>query len=264
MPWLWPRTCSTSCPREGERRVYLGHAGSDANDVAIRAARHASGRPVVLAFEHGYHGGIGAALSASGVHRDAGTAPEDPTVRFVPYPHSYRQGPESMANSLAALDQALAPDDVAALLVEPILSDGGLVVPPDGFLAEVAKRCRAADVLLVCDEVKVGLGRTGSWHGFDHDRIRPDLVTFGKALGAGLPLSATVGPASVLDQPVASALMTTAGNPYSCAVGRAVLHTIKQEGLVQRAAHAGTRLIQGLRAATSHLDAVETCVGAGW
>jgi 4-aminobutyrate aminotransferase len=249
-------------PGAGERRVYFGHAGSDANDVAIRCAVHATGRPAVLAFEHSYHGGIGVAMKASGVHVDAGSVARDDQVRFTPYPDPYR-APDGYPGVLAALDRALAGGDVACLLVEPILSDGGLVVPPDGFLADVAARCAAAGTLLICDEVKVGLGRPGTWHAFGHDGITPDIVTFGKALGAGVPISAAIGPAAVFDEPAASALLTTAGNPYSTAVARAVLATTKKEGLVERAAAAGSRLRQGLREATAHLDVVGDVRGRG-
>src|SRR4029453_11589544 len=139
-----------------------------------------------------------------------------------------------------------------APLGDPILPGGGLVVPPDGFLAEVAARCAAVGTLLICDEVKVGLGRPGTWHAFDHDGITPDIVTFGKSLGAGVPISAAVGPAAVFDEPAASALLTQAGNPYSTAVARAVLATYKAEGLVERAAQAGERLRQGLPEGPPH------------
>jgi 4-aminobutyrate aminotransferase len=249
-------------PGTGDRRVYFGHAGSDANDVAIRSAVHATGRPKVLAFEHSYHGGIGIAMKASGVHVEAGSVPADKQVLFTPYPDPYRE-PERHGQVLAALDEALAGQDVACLLVEPILSDGGLVVPPDGFLAEVAARCAAAGTLLICDEVKVGLGRPGTWHAFEHDRITPDIVTFGKSLGAGVPIAAAVGPATVFDEPAASALLTQAGNPYSTAVARAVLATMQKEGLVERAAVAGHRLREGLRQATADLGVVGEVRGRG-
>jgi 4-aminobutyrate aminotransferase len=117
--------------------------------------------------------------------------------------------------------------------------------------------------LLICDEVKVGLGRPGTWHAFEHDGITPDIITFGKSLGAGLPISAAVGPASVLDGPAASALLTTSGNPFCTAVGRAVLTTMSREGLVEHAAAAGDRLQQGLREATSGLDVVGDVRGRG-
>src|SRR5919112_985260 len=218
-------------PGTGDRRVYLGHAGSDANDVAIRSAVHATGRPRVLAFEHSYHGGIGVAMKSSGGHVEAGSVAADEQVRFTPYPDPYRE-PERHGQVLAAL-------------------------------AEVAARCAAAGTLLICDEVKVGLGRPGTWHAFEHDGITPDVVTFGKSLGAGVPISAAVGPAPVLDEPGASALLTQAGNPYSTAVARAVLATYRAEGLVERAAQAGERLRRGLREATAHLDVVGDVRGRG-
>lgn len=250
-------------PGEGERRVYLGHAGSDANDVAIRCAMHATGRSKVVAFEHGYHGGIGLAMSASGVHVDAGSVSPDPRVTLVPYPDPYRSPDVGLAHSLDVLKATLAGEDVACVLVEPILSDGGLVVPEAGFLREVANICASTRTLLICDEVKVGLGRTGRWHAFQHEEVVPDIVTFGKSLGAGLPMSAAVGPAAVLDEPAASALLTTAGNPYCTAVGLAVLDAIDTEGLVQRSAELGDRLLAGLNEATVDLDVVGDVRGRG-
>ncbi len=235
-------------PGADERRVYLGHAGSDANDVALRCARHATGRTTVVAFEHSYHGGVGVAMSVSGVHVDAGVPP-DPAAVFVPYPNPFRPHTgeigSAVADSLGRVAAALP--EAACLIVEPILSDGGLVVPPDGFLTELQKLCTAQGVPLICDEVKMGLGRPGLLHAFQHDGITPDIVTFGKALGGGLPLSAAVGPASLLDEPPASALLTTAGNPICTAAGRAVLRVLQTEGLTERAAAAGARMMSGLR-----------------
>lgn len=240
-------------PGSGERRVYLGHAGSDANDVALRACRHASGRRTVIAFEHSYHGGVGVAMGVSGVHVDAGV-PADPDAVFLAYPNPFRPGPDGVeADVTACLAQAeeyLSSDTIACLIVEPILSDGGLVVPPDGFLARLHELCRRFRVPMICDEVKMGLGRPGTLHAFTHDRIEPEIVTFGKVLGGGLPLSAAVGPADILDNPPAAALLTTAGNPVCTAAGRAVLATVVGENLPERAATIGGLLVDGLRALT--------------
>lgn len=237
-------------PGSGERRVYLGHAGSDANDVALRACRHATGRRTVVAFEHSYHGGVGVAMGVSGVHVDAG-APADPDAVFLPYPNPFRPGPDGVeadvAACLALADQHLGGGRVACLIVEPILSDGGLVVPPDGFLAQLHDVCRRHGVPMICDEVKMGLGRPGTLHAFEHDGVVPDIVTFGKVIGGGLPLSAAVGPAEILDNPPAAALLTTAGNPVCTAAGRAVLKTIVSEGLVDNAADVGRILADALR-----------------
>ena len=126
--------------------------------------------------------------------------------------------------------------------MEPIQSDGGLIVPPAGFIKAVANLCKDFDVLFICDEVKVGLGRTGMLHAFQRDDVVPDIVTFGKMLGGGLPLSAAVGPARILDGPVGSALLTAAGNPICVAAGIAALEVIVSQDLSNQAEKAGKKL----------------------
>ena len=237
-------------PGHGDRRVYLGHAGSDANDVVLRACRHATGKRRVVTFEHSYHGGLGLAMGVSGVHVDSGVEAAFGST-FVPFPdvlrpHSAGSHGEAQA-SLQAVEDELSRGDVACLIVEPILADGGLVVPPDGFLLSLQELCTRFSVPLICDEVKVGLGRTGLLHAFQHDGVTPDIVTFGKSLGGGLPLSAAVGPAAILDGPAAAALLTTTGNPICAAAGRAVLRTLVAEDLPAAAAAAGARLMAGLK-----------------
>ncbi|MFF2273997.1 aspartate aminotransferase family protein [Agromyces sp. NPDC058136] len=228
-----------------ERRVYLGHAGTDANEVAIRGCRHATGRPGILAFENGYHGGLGTAQRVSGVHVSAGVA-ADAAVSFLPYPdllNPHTGDPLTVvADVLGRAERELARGETAAVIIEPLQSDGGLIVPPEGFLAGIRELCDRYDVLLIIDEVKVGLGRTGRMHAFEHDGVIPNVVTLGKALGGGLPLSAAIGPASVLDRPVASALMTTTGNPISCAAGRAVLEIVRSGVATANARERGEQL----------------------
>ncbi|MFK0007852.1 aspartate aminotransferase family protein [Paenarthrobacter sp. NPDC090520] len=241
----------SAVPGTGERRVYLGNSGSDANDVAIRACRHATGRPTVLAFEGGYHGGIGTAMAVSGVHVASGQQ-RDNNVVFLPYPNPLRpaNGGDIASTVDAILDQArhhLATGRIACLIVEPILSDGGLVIPPAGFLSELHALCGSFAVPLICDEVKVGLARPGSLHAFALDGIEPEIVVLGKALGGGLPLSAAVGPATIMDTAPASALLTTAGNPICAAAGRAVIRTLIEEDFAGRARTAGARLFAALQ-----------------
>jgi 4-aminobutyrate aminotransferase len=235
-----------------ERRVWLGHSGSDANDTAVRAVIAASGRPRVISFERAYHGALTGSIAISG-HSALEHGAKLPGLLQLPYPDPRDAGAADAVLEQLEAQLARHGDEVAALFVEPILSDGGLIVPPDGFLRGLAERCRAHGVLLVCDEVKVGLARTGTLHAFQADGVEPDVVCLGKGLGGGLPLSAVVGPAEVMDHATAFSLMTTAGNPVCAAAGLAVLTAIERDGLAARAAVAGERFRAGLRGLDSPL-----------
>ena len=182
-------------------------------------------------------------------HRgNSGWAGGRPGLVLLPYPTIYppRFTPEEV---LAMLDYQFEttcpPDQVAAVFIEPILSDGGLIVPPEGFLKALEARCRQHGILVVLDEVKVGLGRSGKLHAYQHDGLTPDMVVFGKGLGGGLPLSAMIGPATILDYAPAFAMQTTAGNPVCTAVGGAVLDVIISEDLPARAAAMGEKMRAG-------------------
>ncbi|GAA1828649.1 aspartate aminotransferase family protein [Pseudonocardia ailaonensis] len=250
-------------PGTGERRVYLGHSGSDANEATVRTIRRATGRPGVLAFHGSYHGGLAGSSQFSGLMVDAGEQ-ADGDLSLLPYP----SGPSAAEDAQATLTQLDAlleqrGDTIAALLCEPIVSDGGVLVPPPGFLAAVHERLTSAGVLLVCDEVKVGLGRTGLLHAFQHEGITPDVVTFGKALGGGLPISAAVGPAHVFDTAEAFTMLGTAGNPVAAAAAGAVLRTIVEEDLAGAAAARGDQLRAGLEQLRSRHPAVVDVRGRG-
>jgi 4-aminobutyrate aminotransferase len=237
-------------PGRGERRVWFGHSGSDANDCALRVVQAATGRSRFISFIGSYHGSLSGSMSVSGHTAMTHTLPRAGLV-LLPYPDPYRAA-FGADDVLALLDYQFAtscpPQQVAAVFIEPLMSDGGLIVPPPGFLAALQERCRRHGILVIVDEVKVGLARSGRLHCFQHEGLEPDLVVFGKGLGGGLPLSAVIGPRHIMDHAPAFALQTTAGNPVAAAAGRAVLRTIVDENLAQRAIAVGAGLADGLRA----------------
>jgi 4-aminobutyrate aminotransferase len=252
-------------PGSGERRVWFGHSGSDANDCVMRVVRAATGRPRFISFIGSYHGNLSGSMSISGHTAMTHSLPQAGLV-LLPYPEPYR--PEFSAEDvLKLLDYQFAttcpPQQVAAVFIEPLMSDGGLIVPPPGFLRAVQDRCRRHGILVVVDEVKVGLARSGRLHCFEHEGLEPDIVVFGKGLGGGLPLSAVVGPRAVMDHAPAFALQTTAGNPVATAAGRAVLAAIADERLCERAGRIGGRLAGALRALAERQPLIGDVRGRG-
>ncbi len=235
-------------PGMADHKVWFGHSGSDANETAFRAIAAATGRARMIAFKGAYHGGTTGSMAISG-HSVQTHAARAAGLMLIPFPNAYR-GIDGAA-VLAELEQHFAtdcpPDEVGALFLEPVQSDGGLLVPPSGFLASLVTLCRRHGILIVSDEVKIGLARSGRMHAFEHEGFTPDLLCLGKGLGGGLPISALVGPASILDFATGFAMQTLHGNPVSVAAAQAVLSTIATEDLTNHAARTGIILLDGLR-----------------
>jgi 4-aminobutyrate aminotransferase len=252
-------------PGRGERRVWFGHSGSDANDCVMRVVQAATGRSRFISFIGSYHGSLSGSMSISGHTAMTHTLPRAGLL-LLPYPEPYRAtfSPEEV---LRLLDYQFAttcpPRQVAGIFIEPLMADGGIVVPPPGFLAAVQERCRRHGIQIIVDEVKVGLGRSGRLHCFEHEGLEPDLIVFGKGLGGGLPLSAVIGPQAIMDHAPAFALQTTAGNPVAAAAGRAVLNVIASEGLCQRAQRLGVALSSALRSLADRQPMIGDVRGRG-
>jgi len=234
-------------PVRGRPKVWFGQSGSDANEALARLVRRATGRPRIVSFVGAYHGSNDGSAALSGHSAQARWATAAPGAR-LPYPDAYRPelAPQPEANEaaiLGRLEELLATScpaaETAALLVEPIQSDGGILAPSASFLRGLEAICRRSGILLAIDEVKVGMGRSGGWFAHQAAGLRPDFVVLGKALGGGLPLSAVIGPAEILDVEPAIALFTTAGNPLSCAAALGVIESIESRGLMANTERVG-------------------------
>jgi 4-aminobutyrate aminotransferase len=240
-------------PEAGDHMVWFGHSGSDANDTAMRAITAATGRKRFLSFYGAYHGGVSGSMSVSSHPSQQHSLPRAGLVQ-IPYANPYRplSGDDAAKAVFDYLDFLFTcgcpPEDIGALFIEPLQSDGGMLVPPPGFLRELSARCRSHGILIVSDEVKVGLGRPGRWHCYQAEDFVPDVVTFGKGLGSGVPISAIVAPRAIMDFQEAFALITTTGNSVCTSVASAVLRTIEQDGLIANAAARGEQIMAGLRA----------------
>lgn len=222
-------------PVKNPERAYIGLGGTDANTAAISAAMTFTGRERVLSFEGSYHGGNGLSEHVSGMEAEEIDAS---IAHAVPYPVTS----EEFIRVRAMVQDILSARETACVVVEAVQCDGGVNVPEPGFLQMLRDECDRTDTLLIIDEVKAGLGRTGHRFAFEHDEIRPDLVTLGKALGGGVACSAAVGPAKVLDSSKASSLLTLAGGPVSSAAANAVLSLLENNEILEQIRDRGSVL----------------------
>ncbi len=238
-------------PGDFPKKAWFGLSGSDASEAAQRLVLMATGKRRLISFIGSWHGTTDATMGLSG-HTSFTWATGGAHVTKVPYPNPYRNPFGDGSGDVT--DQCLRfvedylfrticpPEDVAAIFVEAVQSDGGDIVPPPAFMPKLRALCDRHGILLVVDEIKVGLGRTGRMFAFEHGGIEADLVLLGKSLGGGLPLSAVVGRAEVLDAGTGVALFTTVGNATCCASGLATIEEIQRQGLIERAAENGRYL----------------------
>lgn len=234
-------------PFAGPTRAAFFNSGAEAVENAVKIARLATGRPAVIAFEAGFHGRTMLAMTmTSRVHPyKVGMGPFAPEVYRAPFPDAYR-GPTA-AGALATIERMLvshvAPSQVAAIVFEPQLGEGGFVPAPVEFVEGLRRICDREGIVLVADEVQTGFGRTGKMFAMEHFGVEADLMCVAKSIAAGLPLSGVIGKASVMDAPHAGAIGGTyIGNPVALAAALAVLDIFAEEELVDRADQTGQRI----------------------
>jgi 4-aminobutyrate aminotransferase len=244
-------------PIDGDIRTFFANSGTETTEASIKLSRYFTKRQGIIAFFGGFHGrSLGAlALTASKSIQRRGFGPLMPGVYHAPYPDPYRFNGSPDACAAAALsfitDQLLvhlvSPDEIAAVVVEPIQGEGGYVVPPAAFLQGLRELTAEHGMLLVVDEVQSGMGRTGKMFASEHFGLKADAVNIAKGIASGLPLGVTCARADVMTWPPGAHASTFGGNPVSCAAANATIKLLK-DGLVLNAARVGAHMLDGLRA----------------
>src|SRR5438132_4188923 len=248
---LAERLCEAA-PGDGPKKAIFFSTGAEAVENAVKLARAATGRQAVVSFTGAFHGRTLLALSLTGTvnpyKQDFG--PYAAEVYQTPFPYEYRGWTTEAA--LAQLDElfasVVAPNRVAAIIIEPILGEGGFVPAPPAFMQALREITSRHGILLIADEIQTGFGRTGRFFAIEHSGVTPDLMTVAKSIAAGFPLSAVGGRAEVMDAPAPGGLGGTyAGNPVACAAGVAVMDVMRDERLPERAARIGSIIEERMR-----------------
>lgn len=228
-------------PGTHAKKTALFNSGAEAVENAVKIARRFTRRQAVVVFEHAYHGrtNLTMALTAKNAPYKDGFGPFAPEIYRVQTSYPFRDGKagaEAAREALLKIEKEIGAANVAAIMIEPIMGEGGFIVPAPGFLPALREFCTANGIVFIADEVQTGIARTGAWFASEHEGVVPDLITVAKGIAGGLPLSAVTGRADIMDSIHVSGLGGTyGGNPLACAAALAVLETIEAEGLMARA-----------------------------
>ncbi len=249
---------SKIAPMPGPHKIYYGNSGAEAIECALKLARYHTKRQHIIAFLGAFHGRTMGALSltASKPQQKRRFSPMVPGVTHVRYPDVYRgcvggpQDAEKFALGCARYIEdklfktVLAPEEVAAIFVEPIQGEGGYVVAPTVFMQELRRICDKYGILLVVDEVQSGIGRTGKWFAVEHSGVQPDMVCMAKGIASGMPLGVTLTRADIMDWVPGSHASTFGGNPVCIAAALATLDVIEKEGLLRNSQEVGDHMMK--------------------
>lgn len=246
-------------PGNHAKKTALFNSGAEAVENAIKIARKYTGRPAVIAFEHAFHGRTLLALSLTSKVNPykEGFGPFAPEIYKFPLPYTYRR-PEHLSEEEYVrhsidelhlfLKSTVSPKNIAAIILEPVLGEGGFIIPPKSFVRELAKICADEKIVFVADEIQSGFARTGRMFASEHFGVVPDLITMAKSLSNGFPLSAVTGRAEIMDAVQPGGIGGTfGGNPVCCAAALAAIETIEQERLCGRAVKIGEILMERFR-----------------
>jgi 4-aminobutyrate aminotransferase/(S)-3-amino-2-methylpropionate transaminase len=260
-------------PGDHEKRTALFNSGAEAVENAVKIARAHTGRPAVVVFDHGYHGrtNLTMALTAKNMPYKHSFGPFAPEVYRVPlaYPYRWLTGPENCAAEAAAqaIDQItkqVGPENVAAIVIEPIQGEGGFIEPAKGFLPRIAEFAREHGIVFVADEIQTGFCRTGQWFACEDEGVVPDLITTAKGIAGGLPLAAVTGRAEIMDAAHTGGLGGTyGGNPVACAAALGAIETMRELDLNARARRIGEIMLPRLRSLAEKYEVIGDVRGRG-
>jgi 4-aminobutyrate aminotransferase len=253
---------SKIAPMPGPHKCYYGNSGAEAVECALKLARYHTKRQNVIAFFGAFHGRTMGALSLTGSkpQQKRRFGPLVPGVTHIRYPDVYRGssgGPEDAEDFALGCARyieeklfktVLAPEEVAAIFVEPVQGEGGYVVAPTVFMQELRRICDRHGILLVADEVQSGMGRTGKWWAIEHTGVKPDIVCCAKGIASGMPLGVTISKAEIMDWVPGSHASTFGGNPVSIAAALATLDVIEEENLLGNSTQVGAHILKRLSA----------------
>ena len=258
---------------EGLGCFFFSNSGAEAVEGAVKLARHATGRSNVIVFQGSFHGrtALTMALTTSKTIYRVGYQPLPAGVFVAPYPYAYRYGwspEETETFCLRELELLLktqtAPSETAAILVEPVLGEGGYVVPSQGFLKGLRRICDEHSILLIADEIQSGFGRTGRWFAVEHFGVVPDVMAIAKGLASGLPLSGIAARRELMERWIpGSHGGTYGGNAVACAAATATIQVIREEHLLENAQQMGARLLERLQALQAEIPVIGEVRGLG-
>jgi 4-aminobutyrate aminotransferase/(S)-3-amino-2-methylpropionate transaminase len=250
---LAERLCRLT-PGDFPKKALFLNSGAEAVENAVKIARYATGRPAIIVFDNAFHGRtlMTMTMTAKVKPYKYRFGPYAPEVYRAPFPYAYRLNMTPQQASRYCLEElermftgVVAPDQVAAMVIEPVQGEGGFMITPPGFLRELKALCEQHGILLIVDEIQTGFCRTGKMFAVEHDNIAPDLLTIAKSMGAGMPIGGVIGRAEIMDAPPAGTLGGTySGNPVACAAALAVLDIYEREDLAARSQAIGQVVIE--------------------
>jgi len=250
-----------------KKTIFLS-TGAEAVENAIKIARFYTNRSAVIAFTGGFHGRTQMCIGLTGKVQPykAGFGPMPPEIFHIPFPIAYHG--LTAEDSFAALDSLFKADvdpaRVAAIIIEPVLGEGGFYIAPPALLQRLRQVCDSHGILLVADEIQSGFARTGRMFAIEHSGVEPDLMTIAKSVAGGVPISAVIGKAPIMDAPPPGGLGGTfAGSPLGCAAGLAILDVIRDENLIERARVIGECTVSRLKSLQAKLSCIGDVRGLG-